>query len=96
MNKKISFIRTKKMIQKKTFLDPTSSSNNIETDQRLNFMERQFQTIREFMQSLDNRLKSVELHQRGCVLNGKRILSFGEKQQNLMGLFICLLHKQIQ
>lgn len=57
-------------------------------DERLNYLEDQFKHWKSLVQGLDARLKKVELHQRGCQISG-RIISFGEKQQNVLNCTEC-------
>ncbi|KAI6188444.1 Protein kinase C-binding protein NELL1 [Aphelenchoides besseyi] len=63
-----------------------SISDTIEN--RLFYLERQFQHFRQFVHKVDSRIKAVELHQRGCVSSG-RLISFGEKQQDLSSCREC-------
>ena len=57
-------------------------------DERLNYLEDQFKHWKSLVQGLDARVKKVELHQRGCQIAG-RIISFGEKQQNILNCTEC-------
>uniref|UniRef100_A0A914D618 Uncharacterized protein n=2 Tax=Acrobeloides nanus TaxID=290746 RepID=A0A914D618_9BILA len=57
-------------------------------EERISFLEDQFRHWKTVVNNFDNRIKKVELHQRGCQLNG-RIVSFGEKQQNLLNCSEC-------
>ena len=57
-------------------------------DERLNYLEDQFKHWKSLVQNLDARVKKVELHQRGCQIAG-RIISFGEKQQNVLNCTEC-------
>uniref|UniRef100_A0A0N4Z2N1 Epidermal growth factor-like domain-containing protein n=1 Tax=Parastrongyloides trichosuri TaxID=131310 RepID=A0A0N4Z2N1_PARTI len=68
--------------------------NNEERDQshndsRLELLENEVSHIRYVVKGLVERIKKVELHQRGCTSEGGYILSFGEKHQNLVNCTEC-------
>ncbi|KAK0396895.1 hypothetical protein QR680_001901 [Steinernema hermaphroditum] len=68
---------------------PTSSATeNINWNEHVSFMEDQIKQVKLMLQGVDNRLKKVELHQRGCQIAGK-IISFGEKQQDPLNCTEC-------
>jgi hypothetical protein len=57
-------------------------------EERVTYLEDQFKHWKSIVQGLDGRIKKVELHQRGCQIGG-RIISFGEKQQNVLNCTEC-------
>ncbi|KHN72402.1 Protein kinase C-binding protein NELL1 [Toxocara canis] len=66
-------------------VDQTAFNQIVE---RVAFLEDQVRHWRAVIHSYDSRLKTIELHQRGCQIDG-RVISFGEKQQNLMNCTEC-------
>uniref|UniRef100_A0A9J2P2L0 VWFC domain-containing protein n=1 Tax=Ascaris lumbricoides TaxID=6252 RepID=A0A9J2P2L0_ASCLU len=71
--------------RKSSLLDQTAFNQILE---RIAFVEDQVKHWRAVIHSYDFRLKTIELHQRGCQIDG-RIISFGEKQQNLLNCTEC-------
>uniref|UniRef100_A0AC35TS16 VWFC domain-containing protein n=1 Tax=Rhabditophanes sp. KR3021 TaxID=114890 RepID=A0AC35TS16_9BILA len=53
-------------------------------------LEHEVDHIRNVVKGLVERVKKVELHQRGCISKGGSVFSFGEKQQNLLDCTECI------
>uniref|UniRef100_A0A0K0FVY4 Epidermal growth factor-like domain-containing protein n=1 Tax=Strongyloides venezuelensis TaxID=75913 RepID=A0A0K0FVY4_STRVS len=63
--------------------------DHTDNDNRINLLENEVDHIRYVVKGLVERIKKVELHQRGCSLVGGHVLSFGEKHQNLENCTEC-------
>uniref|UniRef100_A0AAF5D4U5 EGF-like domain-containing protein n=1 Tax=Strongyloides stercoralis TaxID=6248 RepID=A0AAF5D4U5_STRER len=65
------------------------SNNDIDSNNKIKLLENEVSHIRYVVKGLVERIKKVELHQRGCSSAGGHVLSFGEKYQDLVNCTEC-------
>lgn len=69
-------------------------TNNVDSEsasdleERIQFLEAEVQHFRDYVNKFDQRIKTVELHQRGCMVDG-HLLHFGQKNQDMLNCTQC-------